>query len=1204
MMPGTPLAEAFVRVRALTDKFKDDVQKGFEGVGDDFGKQFARDASARLKAERGVFEDEGEQIGDKAGAAAGREFADRMKDSGVKFGDDASPFVAVGKKLGEQVGKAAGAEFAKHMSKEAGAGFSQALDPIAKFKLQLAQAELAARRMGLAAKEAAERAEAASKKAAEAAEQVTKGELSKEEATRLAAQAAREQEKAEIAATNAALAKAKVSERAAQVSQAYAKAQADASRETDKLSAAVRSRLNPDLDRSGSVMSGLLGISKSLSGAFASAASSLSLVGAGAAGVAGLGAAAASAAGFVVALAAELAPLGGLLAALPGVALSGAAAFGVWKLATGGLGEAMGAALSGDAKKLEQALGKLSESGRAFIGEFQQAIPLLQGFKAAAQDAFLEPLLGQMGRWLSSANALQPAIAGLAREFGGMVRTVLDFATADRTIGQFNTVIGNTRTLVGALHSALEPLLRGFVDLGTVGSSWLASLSGGLTDSLNRFGAWMSRISAGGQAWAWMDGALAVLKQLGGLAKDLWDIFDGMLDAARTAGGDALGVLGQLADAFATWVKSAEGQDTLVAIFKALSEVGRALLPVLSALGGAVAAIAPEAAKVATALGPVLADAIKALGAGIAALGPGLVRMVEGFGRMVAAIGPLDPLGRALGDVFAALGDALALIIPQVAQIALALAPALTAAVRALGPALAALGPGLTAVAEYLGRAFADPAMQRGLLQLGKGISDVLVAAAPLLPVIAQLAGILAQTLGGALTNLGAALGPIITALGAALEPALRSISDALNIMIPLMAPIYQAFGEIGAALISQLLPPVLNLIPALINGLIPAFAELARQVQPMIPLLTDLAVQLIQQVLPAILPILPELTQLSLEFTRLGLVVAQIVASFAPLIEHAIAIFQHLYDVLVGHSIIPDLINAMTTWFRNGVTWIKDIVSWFGTLPNLIGGWLGSVLSQVTSAWNNIRNAVSERVDNIRQTISGTLNAISGNWQQAWDGARNFVSGAWNNIRNAVGSGISSVLGTVAALPGQIQRALGDLGGLLYNSGRSIMQGLINGLYSMWQAAYNAASEILNHIRNLFPSSPAKEGPFSGKGWTLFSGRSMMTGLADGIAEQQAAVTGALDGVLSAGAATLGAGLQVPLAAMAGPTGAPDFAGSFGGPVGASPVAAAGARVFNVENLIVQGVLDPSSPVSYRRMVERLREAIRELEKEEYANG
>ncbi|MFI7125999.1 hypothetical protein ACIBQ1_09915 [Nonomuraea sp. NPDC050153] len=1198
-MAGTPLAEAFVRVRALTDKFKDDIRDGLKGAGDDFGRQFSREVSASLRGERDAFETEGEQIGDASGTAAGREFADRMKDNGVRFGDDASPFVAVGRKLGAQVGDAAGKEFAKAMGKQAGEGFSQALDPIRRFELQLAQAELAARRAGLASAEAGERAEAASKRAAEAAAQVAKGEGDKEEATRLAAAAAREQEKAEIAATNAALAKVTVSQRAAQVSQAYATAQADASRETDRLGDGVR-RLNPDLDRSGSSMSGLLGVAKSLSGAFAGVAASLAKVGAGAAAFSALGAGAASAAGYTIELAAALAPLSGLLAGLPGIALTGAAAFSVWKLATSGLGKAFKEALAGDFEAFSEAIVDMSDAGKAFALEFWKVAGSLREFQSQVQGDFLAELSGRLNDWASAALTLQPAVSGLAREFGGLVRAALDFATSGPSLASFNSILGGTRDLVAAIRGALDPLLRGFVDLGVVGNQWLAGFSGSLRDVLTTFGQWMSEVSRSGQALAWLNDAAGVLRQLGTLVKDVWQTFTGLLDAAAAAGGNALGVLGSLAGAMNEWVNSAKGQEVLVEIFRALQDIGRALLPVITSLAGAVAEIAPHAAKVATALGPVLADAIGVLGTGIAALGPGLVKMVESFGRMVAAIGPLEPLGRAVGDIFAALGEALALIVPEVAKIALALAPALATAIRALAPALAALGPGLVAVAEYLGDAFANPAFVDGLLAIGKGLADVLVAAAPLLPLIAQLAGILGQVLGGALTNLGTALRPIIEALGAALRPALDSISNALNLLIPLMPPIYQAFGEIGAALITQLLPPILDLIPALVNALIPAMAEFARQLQPLIPLLADLAVQLIQQVLPAILPILPQLTELSLALARLGLTLAQLVADAAPYIQAIIAIFQHLYDVLVGNSIIPDLINAIRDWWQKGVDWVKSIVSWFGDLPGLMSGWLGGVLGVVQHHWDNIRNAISDRVGQARDTISRTLDDVGTRWSQGWSNVQNIVHNAWNSIRNAVTDGANNVLNVVRSLPGWITGALGDLSGLLYGSGASLLQGLINGMWSMFNSVWNTAVDILNRIRSLFPFSPAKEGPFSGKGWTLYSGQSLISGFAEGVRQQEGELTSAMDQVMRAGAAALAPALPT----LAGPSVAPEFSGAFGAPVTGGGVAAAAPRVINVENITLQGVLDPTNPVSYRRMVERLREAIRELEREVYASG
>jgi hypothetical protein len=70
-----------------------------------------------------------------------------------------------------------------------------------------------------------------------------------------------------------------------------------------------------------------------------------------------------------------------------------------------------------------------------------------------------------------------------------------------------------------------------------------------------------------------------------------------------------------------------------------------------------------------------------------------------------------------------------------------------------------------------------------------------------------------------------------------------------------------------------------------------------------------------------------------------------------------------------------------------------------------------------------------------------------------------------------------------------------------------------------MLQAAYNAAADILNRIRSLFPSSPAKEGPFSGKGWTLFSGMSLAEGFAEGMTKGRGLVGSAAEGLANAAA-------------------------------------------------------------------------------------
>lgn len=172
--------------------------------------------------------------------------------------------------------------------------------------------------------------------------------------------------------------------------------------------------------------------------------------------------------------------------------------------------------------------------------------------------------------------------------------------------------------------------------------------------------------------------------------------------------------------------------------------------------------------------------------------------------------------------------------------------------------------------------------------------------------------------------------------------------------------------------------------------------------------------------------------------------------------VKKIIDFFQWMYDKLIGHSIIPDTVNGIVNWFGKLPNAIGNILSWFGKVPGMFGNWLGSAVSTIAQ---------------------------------------------W----------LSSAVGYFANLPGQIMNAIGGLGNMLYNAGRNVIQGFINGIVSMASSLWNTVSGILQGIGNLLPHSPAKEGPFSGKGWTLYSGQAMVQGLADGITANSGAAKNAM---------------------------------------------------------------------------------------------
>ena len=109
-------------------------------------------------------------------------------------------------------------------------------------------------------------------------------------------------------------------------------------------------------------------------------------------------------------------------------------------------------------------------------------------------------------------------------------------------------------------------------------------------------------------------------------------------------------------------------------------------------------------------------------------------------------------------------------------------------------------------------------------------------------------------------------------------------------------------------------------------------------------------------------------------------------------------------------------------------------------------------------------------------------------------------VIGWFAKASGAVARASGSIISSLTSLQGKVVGALAGAASWLFDAGVAIVEGLANGIKSRVMAPVDAIGGVLKKARDLLPFSPAKEGPFSGKGWTLYSGQSMMKGLAQGI--------------------------------------------------------------------------------------------------------
>lgn len=243
---------------------------------------------------------------------------------------------------------------------------------------------------------------------------------------------------------------------------------------------------------------------------------------------------------------------------------------------------------------------------------------------------------------------------------------------------------------------------------------------------------------------------------------------------------------------------------------------------------------------------------------------------------------------------------------------------------------------------------------------------------------------------------------------------------------------------------------------------------------------------------------------------------------------------------------VVPSIVGAFNT--------IKEAV-----LPVLTEIW-NKIRNELLPAWGAFYNAISPVIaviadilgpivaatfQGILTVISGVITVITGilnvfaglltgDWSRLWDGIKQIFSGAWDVIvgllQTFIFGKIPGVLGkllgvvaspfrtagraaidaivdmgiwverTISKLIERIPGALGSTVRLLYEAGRGIVLGLIDGIKSMITSAGRAMGQIVQKIKDYLPWSPAKEGPLSGAGSPHLAGRKIPAMVAGGI--------------------------------------------------------------------------------------------------------
>lgn len=170
-----------------------------------------------------------------------------------------------------------------------------------------------------------------------------------------------------------------------------------------------------------------------------------------------------------------------------------------------------------------------------------------------------------------------------------------------------------------------------------------------------------------------------------------------------------------------------------------------------------------------------------------------------------------------------------------------------------------------------------------------------------------------------------------------------------------------------------------------------------------------------------------------------------------------------------------------------------EKLLGGLASLPQRAAEWFGGFVEAAKNALIDALNWLKEFPGKCVEALAALGRELT---MSALGGANAFLNGlkdGWNNVT-----------AFVTDIPGKIMRSLGDMGSYLINSGRALVDGFLKGIAGAWDRLTGWVRNGMKSLRGLWPFSPAKWGPFSGRGYVTYSGEAIVTDFADSIAGQQ----------------------------------------------------------------------------------------------------
>jgi phage-related protein len=214
---------------------------------------------------------------------------------------------------------------------------------------------------------------------------------------------------------------------------------------------------------------------------------------------------------------------------------------------------------------------------------------------------------------------------------------------------------------------------------------------------------------------------------------------------------------------------------------------------------------------------------------------------------------------------------------------------------------------------------------------------------------------------------------------------------------------------------------------------------------------------------------------------------------------EYFTALFQRISDVVRGWWQLMEMVwSVVGPIVMAALEVVRSVIETFVNVARpLLEGWLTFVWQYVSFVWDVVKNVIETVLGVITGLIQVATGVLTGDWRKAWEGIKTIVTSVLGNLYDIL-----------RGVPQRILDALGNLGSTLWEAGRALLQGLINGLESLWHLANTTMAGIPGRILTAI-------GDLGRLLWDV--GRDLIRGLIDGVRSMAGAAKDAVVDVVTA---------------------------------------------------------------------------------------